>query len=269
MPFHQPDEIRYYTFDSLDAEGLVHGILTRRGGVSPAPWSSLNLGGTVGDDLQCVQENRRRAFAALQCSPEASYDVWQVHGIQAVCAEAPRLPGQPHLQADAILTGVAGLTLFMRFADCVPVLLYDPRRKVVGLVHAGWKGTVLRTAAHAVQAMQARYQTNPQDLLAAIGPSIAPHHYQVGQEVIEQARAAFGERVNEVLRFRNGSEADSGVKFDLWAANRLVLEEAGVRHVETCEICTACNLEDWYSHRAEAGKTGRFGALLSLQQKRK
>ena len=264
MPFHQSGELRYYSFDSLEAHGLVHGILTRQGGVSRAPWASLNLGGTVGDDPDAVQQNRLRAFSALNCRLESFYDVWQVHSATVVFADAPRPPEQAHLQADAILTDVPGVALFMRFADCVPILLYDPHHKAIGLVHAGWKGTVARIAALAVQAMQARYRSDPRDLLAAIGPSIGEHHYPVGQDVVQQVQAAFGEQAGEVLHIHHGMQADSGVKFDLWNANRLVMEEAGVRQVEVSGLCTACNLQDWYSHRGEAGKTGRFGALIRL-----
>ena len=147
MPFHQSDEIRYYTFESLEDAGICHAAITRQGGVSPQPWSSLNVGGTVGDDAGRVRENRRRSFRALGSPFESLFDVWQVHGTEVVCAKRRARLSQPHLKADAILTDQPGVTLFMRFADCVPIFLYDPLKKVVGLVHAGWQGTVKKTAA--------------------------------------------------------------------------------------------------------------------------
>jgi hypothetical protein len=222
------------------------------------------VGGTVGDDGENVAENRRRSFAALGRPPDSLFDVWQVHGNQVARADAPRPLHQPHQPADAIITDRPGLSLFMRFADCVPIFLYDPLHRAIGLAHAGWQGTLKRTAAAAVQAMQAQYGSRPAELLACIGPSIGAHHYPVGPEVVRQARQAFGAEAAEFLRSSNGSGADSTVQFDLWSANRLVLTGVGVRQIEVCELCTACDLENWYSHRAEKGETGRFGALIAI-----
>jgi hypothetical protein len=264
MPFHQPDEIRYYTFDSLDDAGITHAVLTRRGGVSLQPWSSLNVGATVGDEPGFVHENRLRSFQAFGRRLESLFDVWQVHSKDVVCAQAPRPPEQSHHKADAILTDRPGVTLFMRFADCVPILLHDPVKQVAGLVHAGWLGTVQQVAVAAIQAMQACYGSRPQDILAGIGPSIAAHHYEVGPEVAAQVRAAFGADTPGLLSPSNGGGASGRELLDLWAANRLSMEQAGVRRVEVAGICTACNLEDWYSHRGEMGRTGRFGALIAL-----
>ncbi len=264
MPFLQSDEIRYHTFESLEETGVVHAIISRQGGVSPQPWASLNVGGTVGDEAPRVLENRRRSFRALGRKFESLYDVWQVHSTEVVCTDAPRPLDQPHLKADAILTDQPGVTLFMRFADCVPIFLYDPIRQVVGLVHAGWQGTVKKTAAYAVRAMQARYCSRPQDILAGIGPSVGAHHYEVGPEVVVQVQQAFGAEATDLLKSANGGGETSGVQFDLWRANQVVLEEVGVQQIEVANICTACHMEDWYSHRGEKGQTGRFGALIGL-----
>ncbi|MCC7129461.1 MAG: peptidoglycan editing factor PgeF [Anaerolineae bacterium] len=266
MPFHQKDTIRYHTFELLDDAGVPHASISRQGGVSPEPWASLNLGGTVGDERPRVLENHRRAFRALSRPFESRYDAWQVHGVEVVCADAPRPIDQPHARADAILTDAPEVTVFMRFADCVPIFLYDPVRQVVGLVHAGWKGTVNQAARVAVQTMVERYRSQPRDILAGIGPSIGPHHYEVGPEVVELVRKAFGADASGLLLGANGSGAKSAVKFDLWNANRLSLEAAGVRQIEVAEICTACHPDMWYSHRGENGKTGRFGALIGLSR---
>jgi len=262
MPFHQPDEIRYLTFDSLDEAGVAHAVFTRRGGVSPAPWNSLNVGGLVGDDPARVVENRRRCFESQGLFPESMYDVWQVHGNDVVIAEAPRPLNQPHLKADSILTDKPGVTLFMRFADCVPIVMYDPVRSVVGIAHAGWQGTVKKTASQAIRAMQEHYHSNPKDLLAAIGPSIGAHHYVIGDDVAQRVRDAFGEDSKELLD--STDKMNMGIRFDLWAANRLILEDSGVQHIEEAQWCTVCHLDDWYSHRGDRGKTGRFGVMISL-----
>jgi YfiH family protein len=261
MPFHQPDSIRYFTFDSLDQAGVIHAVFTRRGGVSPEPWDSLNVGGLRGDDPARVLENRVLSFRALGCIPESVYDVWQVHSAEVICSDVPRA-NQPHRKADAILTDRSTVTLFMRFGDCVPVLLYDPIRKVVGIAHAGWQGTVKKTVSATVSTMTTTYGSQPGDILAAIGPSIAAHHYQVGPEVVNQVELAFKADATRLLM----KETDGQTTLDLWAANRLVLEQAGVTQIEIAGICTACHTQDWYSHRAEAGLTGRFGVLIALFQ---
>jgi YfiH family protein len=260
MPFHTFDAIRYLTFD-IFPPNVVQAVFTRHGGLSPEPWASLNFGGGVGDERPRVRENRYRAFDALGRARQSMFDVWQVHSADVVIANAPHphFNNPPEFKADAILTDNPAVTLFMRFADCVPVLLHDPRKGVVGVVHAGWMGTVKKTVGQAVKMMKAAYDSKPGDILAAIGPSIGPDHYEVGADVVAQVRASFNGDSNNLLRTHDGH-----VHFDLWAANRLTLEQAGVGQVEVAGLCTACHPEDWYSHRAQKGKTGRFGALIAL-----
>jgi polyphenol oxidase len=261
MPFHQTGIIRYLTFESLEVPGLVHGVFTRHGGVSPAPWDSLNMGGYIGDDLEHTYLNRVRAFDALGRDPESVFDVWQVHSTDVICSNAPRPRDVPHQKADAILTNNPAITLFMRFADCVPVLFYDPVKRVVGLAHAGWRGTVKQVVTATVEKMVSVYDCRPTDIRAGIGPSIAAHHYEVGANVVEQAQETFGRHADAFLLSKNGA-----AHFDLWAANRFLLEQAGVRQIEVSGLCTACHPEDWFSHRGEQGKTGRFGALIALKE---
>ena len=258
MAFHSKQGIRYYQFEHL-GDGLIQAVFTRRGGLSPRPWAELNMGGTVGDDPQRVRENRQLALAALGRDPGSVYDVWQVHGVNVAIAETARPPEEPHLQADVILTGRPGITLMMRFADCVPVFLHDPVHKIIGIAHAGWMGTVQGVARVAVKAMQAHFDSKPEDILAAIGPSIGPDHYGIGPDVASQVRQAFGQEASGLL----GDEAGA-ITFNLWEANRLTLEQAGVKQIEMAGICTACHTEDWFSHRAENGRTGRFGAIIAL-----
>lgn len=260
MPFFQSDVLRYYAFDSLSEGGLSHAVFTRHGGVSPAPWASLNMGGTVGDDLERVAENRRRAFRTLGRNPDSLYDAWLVHSTDVVVARSPRLPGEVHKKADVLLTDRPQVTLLMRFADCVPILFYDPLHRAAGIAHAGWQGTIKRVAAAAVEAMHAEYGTRPEDILAAIGPSIGPDHYPVGDDVAAQVRGAFGQEASFLLPEFNGA-----LCFDLWAANRLVLAHAGVKYIDEAGLCTVCHNHDWFSHRGENGETGRFGVLLWVE----
>lgn len=258
MAFLTAAGIQYYQFERL-GDGLKQAVFTRRGGSSPEPWASLNMGGSVGDDPVRVRQNRNRALLAMNCTPESVFDVWQVHGTDVAIAEAPRADQSRYIQADAILSNKPGITLLMRFADCVPIFLHDPVHKVIGIVHAGWMGTVHRMAQVAVETMQARFDSAPSEILAGIGPSIGPDHYEVGPDVIAQVRRSFGQQASSLLVDHAGA-----AHFDLWLANQLILEEAGIQQIEVAGLCTACNISDWYSHRAEKGHTGRFGAIIAL-----
>lgn len=260
MPFHQLDSIHYYTFDSFDDAGAIHGVFTRRGGVSPAPWASLNVGGLRGDDPKNVYKNRVLSFQAFNRAPDSVYDVWQVHSTDVITTTGRRPMSVRHRKADAILSDRPEVTLFMRFGDCVPILLFDPFREVIGVAHAGWLGTVNGIVTETIMTMEAVYHSNPKDILAAIGPSIAAHHYEVGPEVVEQVEAAFGHDAKYLLEYTG-----EAIHLDLWKANHVLLERSGVRNIENPAICTACNLKDWYSHRGESGKTGRFGVLIALK----
>ena len=258
MPFHQSGDLRFFTFDLFDQYGLVHGFFTRHGGVSPSPWDSLNLGGTVGDVRENVVENRKRIFDVMGRSVSSIFDCWQVHGTDVICTEAPRPLDEPHLKADAILTDRPEITLFMRFADCVPILLFDPVRSVTGMVHAGWRGTLDGVVVKAVERMQSQYGSHPADILAGIGPSVCVDHYEVGPEVIEATRKSFGSDFGLVLKPNH-----QATHLDLWKANQILLERGGVHQIETAGICTFAQKEDWFSHRGDQGKTGRFGAILA------
>jgi polyphenol oxidase len=259
LSFHERSGLKYFSFDIFKDAPLKQGLFTRKGGISPEQWSSLNLGGTNGDSRANVIENRKRIFQVMDRDVESIFDVWQVHGTETVCTDRPRPLDSAHQQADIILTDRPEITLFMRFADCVPIFLYDPEKRVIGIVHAGWQGTVKKAPAVAVQRMVSAYGCRAENILAGIGPSIGAHHYQVGDDVVHRARGAFKEQADEVLIKRDGV-----TYFDLWKANRISLNNEGVQSVEIAGLCTACNIEDWYSHRAEAGKTGRFGALLAM-----
>ena len=214
----------------------------------------------MGDDPGNVFENRRLSFQAVGQPVESLSDSWLIHGIDVFVYDNPRPLNQKYPpKADIILTDNPYVSLFMRYADCVPIILFDPIRKAIGLAHAGWQGTLKMVGRRAVEAMSAKYGSKPEDILAMIGPSIGPDNYKVGEEVIKTVENAFGSDAPGLL-----PKYDDSTHFDLWEANRMVLANAGVIHIEVSGICTGENVDDWYSHRAEQGKTGRFGALLSL-----
>jgi YfiH family protein len=260
MQFHQPDRVRYYSFDIFKGEAITHAIFTRVGGVSLNQWSSLNVGLTVGDDPSHVAENRRLSFLTVNRPLNTLSDSWLIHSKDVFIYDFPRPLHQRYPpKADIILTDKPEVTLFMRYADCVPILLFDPVKQVVGLAHAGWQGTVKKVGAVAVKAMNKKYGSKPADILGAIGPSIGPDRYEIGDETVEIVKMAFGDEAGEVLpRYKHA------VHFDLWKANQMTLEKAGLKQVELAGICTAENLHDWFSHRGSKGKTGRFGVILGL-----
>ena len=258
MPFHEHNELRYYSFD-IFSKSIKQAVFTRHGGVSLAPWHSLNLGGSVGDDPAHVAENRVRVFTAMGCEPASIHDVWLIHGTSIVYADAPRPLDQPSAKADIIFTDNPNVSLFMRFGDCVPILFHDPKKHVIGIAHAGWMGTVRGVVQTAVEGMQSHYGCKPEDIVAGIGPSIGVDHYEVGADVISQFQEKYNKDADQILQTRNGS-----TYLDLWTANAIQLRNAGVEQIQVSGLCTACHLDDWFSHRAEKGKTGRFGAIMAL-----
>jgi YfiH family protein len=251
--------IRTYHFNNLTRSEIFHAIFTRQGGVSQFPYESLNFGGTVGDKPTHVLENHKRAFMAINKPLESRFDVWQVHGKDIIITEHPRTDSEKHQKADGIITARPGITLMMRFADCVPVMVADPVKKIVGIYHAGWQGTHLKIGAEFINTMKSMFHSNVENLIAGIGPSICTDCYQVGEDLKLKFRDAFGKKGDRFLKVFNGS-----YHLDLWMANRLILEECGLQNIEVAGICTAHNKSEWYSHRGEFGKTGRFGAIISL-----
>ncbi|HWQ04750.1 MAG TPA: peptidoglycan editing factor PgeF [Longilinea sp.] len=260
MAMVENDSLRLFTFNNFPKGEVIQGIYSRNGGVSPSPWASLNLGGLNGDIRVNVIENRRRIFQNIGRSVESIYDVWQVHSADIICTDQPRPLDAPHKKADGIVTNRSEITLFMRFADCVPILFYEPEKRVVGIAHAGWQGTVKNIAAQTVKKMCDVYGCKAANIYAGIGPSIGPDHYEVGMDVAERVKATLAEKASDVLR-----PYQNKFRLDLWKTNQLLLQQVGVKHIEVAGICTACHLEDWYSHRGEHGNTGRFGALIALR----
>jgi YfiH family protein len=222
-----------------------HGFTTRRGGASTPPFASLNLGGAVGDEAEAVEANWRalRAATGLEFAR-----VRQVHGDRVLVARAPSPPVE---EADAVLSTTPGLAASVAVADCVPVLIGDPRSGGVVAVHAGWRGTLARVAARAVEALGREVGAHTCDLLAAIGPAIGPCCYEVSPDLAQVFRADLGARVAEPHA--------GGSRVDLWLANEIVLRQAGLcrERIEVLGRCTACEPGAFYSHRRERGRTGR------------
>ncbi len=252
------DGLVYYQFESL--RGVRHGVFTRLGGVSQAPFHALNVGATVGDAPENVRQNRRRIFEEMAVSEDSVRTTWQVHGADVLVVDGDTPQSWPPLEADGIITQQPGLALMMRFADCVPLLLYDPICQAIGIAHAGWPGTLAGVGPAIVEAMQRAFGCHPANILAGIGPSIGPCCYEVGSEVADGVQRAFDGAAETLLKPGKRERPH----FDLWAANALALREAGVEQIETAGICTSCRADLFFSHRADHGQTGRFGAVVVL-----
>ncbi len=251
--------IGIYQFNMWADAPLTHGVFTRQGGISAGPWDGLNLGGTVGDDPQAVAENHRRAYASLGLDAARACTVWQVHGADTVIAHHPTPHRKWINRADGMVTNQPGVPLMMRYADCVPILFYDPVQRVVGIAHAGWRGTLQGAQTSVVLTMRDAFGSNPAHIQAGIGPSIGPADYQVGEEVVAQVRDTFGTTEGLITRAEDGS-----AYLDLWEANHRQLAAAGLDQIEISGISTARQTDEFYSHRAEQGRTGRFGAVIAL-----
>lgn len=250
----------FYRFEGLAGEsGLNHALFTRQGGVSPPPFASLNVGHTVGDDLDAVRVNHQRALTALGWRREDVATCYQVHGTR-VAVVGPNDRGQVRPETDALVTADASVVLMLRFADCVPVLFFDRRQRAVGLAHAGWRGVVAGVVASTVTKLVEVFGSRPADLWAGIGPSIGRCCYEVGHDVVDQVTDA----LNGLRPFRRVNDQ---VHLDLWSAVHYQLEEAGVGQIEVAELCTACHTDEWFSHRAERGRTGRFGVVIGFDRK--
>lgn len=252
------DGVVLYRFEGLsEAKGLIHAVLTRIGGVSQGPYATLNLGHTVGDDLAAVEENHRRALGALGMEPARVVSPYQVHGARVGVVGHAHL-GTVQPATDALVTTVPGVPLLMRFGDCAPVLLLDPVRRAVGIAHAGWRSVAAGVVGATIRTMTERLGCDPVHLRAGIGPAIGPCCYEVGPEVAEAVEATCPPGAHVV------HNANGRPHLDLPAAVQAQLRAAGVEQIENAGLCTSCHVEEFFSHRAEQGRTGRFGVVMEL-----
>lgn len=252
-----------YTFEQLAVYPIVAHVTARHGGVSPAPFSSLNFSVARGDDPDNVIENRKRLAAVLGYDYVQRVYCQQVHGTGIAKVDARDL-GKVQESCDGAVTDAAHVPLSLIFGDCVPVLLYDRRKQVLACVHAGWRGTVNGASTAALWSMIAGYGTNPADVLACIGPSIGPDSYEVGEEVVEMAHAKLP-NADALLDYKNGK--GSRPYFNLWEANATQLEAEGVQraNIEIAGIDTSQRTDDFFSHRAEKGLCGLFALVAWLK----
>lgn len=255
------DGLPTYHFESLNAEALVHAVFTRLGGVSSGPFATLNVGSSVGDDPASVAENQKRVHARLGVSADQVATAHLVHGNHVAVVEAQDA-GRVFPATDALVTTAPGMALLLRFADCQPILLYDPVNHALGLVHAGWRGVALGIARRAVETMQSSFGSDPASLLAGLGPAIGPCCYIVGDNVATAMGYALP-NWRQVMKLE-----DEGWRLDLPAANAQQLAAAGVQHIEHADLCTCTHSDEFFSHRATQGHTGRFAMAAYLKPRK-
>ena len=263
--------VTYLTWPEFEKiPGFVNGFSTRLGGVSEGIYSSMNLSFTRGDKEEAVRENYNRISAALGFSPEDIVTSDQTHtaNVRVITAEdrgngitKPR----PYTDVDGMITNVPGLVLATFYADCVPLYFADPVHKAVGLSHSGWRGTAAGIGAVTVKELQKHYGTRPEDIYAAIGPSICQDCYEVSEDVILEFQKTFSRELWKDIFYR---KENGKYQLNLWEANRQILLGAGIlpEHISMPNLCTCCNPEFLYSHRASQGKRGNLGAFLGIKR---
>ncbi len=248
MFFEKKEKLFVGRFGPLYRNRIVgHGFSTRRGGISVPPYDSLNLGYKTGDTQKHIEENRKRFFQAIKISSEQLAIPEQIHDNKILNVYNPG----NYPAADGLITNISGIVLSVQIADCLPVFLFDPVHRAIGLIHTGWRGTSEKISQKAVKAMTDHFHTKPEDLQIFFGPSIGPCCYTVGPDVSEHFSKQY---------LING-------KLDLWMCNKDQLIRAGApaKQIMMSRLCTACHPEWFFSHRCSGGKTGRMMALFTLK----
>lgn len=272
--------VEYLTYPSISRlDGIVHAFSTRIGGVSEGIYESMNLSFTRGDDEERVRENFRRFTAAIGIEYESVVMSDQTHttNVRRVTAK-DRGNGltrpKDFFDTDGLITNEPGVALICSFADCVPLFFVDAENKAIGLTHSGWRGTVGRIGRNTIQKMGEEFGSRPENIIAAIGPSICVDCYEVSEDVALSFINEFGDRASEIVFKQKDYYREHGIEreavegkyqLDLWKANEIVLTEAGIRpeNLSCTNICTCCNPDYLFSHRASHGQRGNLvGALM-------
>ena len=242
---------------------VLHFSSTRIGGSSEANYSSLNLGFNSGDNYGNVITNRNKLCSALEINSKRFVFPKQTHTAttKVISDDFFSEKGDPLqylLDTDALITNLKGICIAVKTADCVPVLLYDPRKKVVAAIHAGWRGTAQNIVFKTVQKLKDEFDTDPSDLIAGIGPSISPGAYEVGSDVYNQFDPMFYEDTDPL-------QTDKKL-LNLWKANHQQLIMGGVnsQNIEIAQLCTWSDSELFFSARRDGAKTGRMATGIMM-----
>lgn len=245
---------------ALEAAGFTNGFSTRLGGVSPFPENSLNLAGYDEDPAENIEENRRRFLSVFDGEYELA-TVWQIHSDKIRLVSDNEDVANSEERADALFSKLKGVLLGVKTADCVPVLIGDPVSGAFAAVHAGWRGTVQSIVAKTIERMSEAFNTDPANLVAAIGPAASCKSYEIGQDVIDAFAANFSDSGKYFETTHDGHAL-----VDLHAANRDQLTAAGVRsaHIHIAPLCTMERTDLFFSYRVEKKLYGKTGRLMSV-----
>ena len=260
--------LQFSIFNQTDM--VKHGFSTRLGGVSTGIYASMNLGQSREDDPEKVQRNYRIIADTIGVSTEWMVCSDQTHttNVKVVTKEDAGkglLQPKDYQDIDGLITNVPGLCLVTYYADCVPLLFLDPVQKVIASSHSGWRGTVGHMGEITIQKMQREFGCRPEHILAAIGPSICQDCYEVSEDVIQQFQQAFPENIWADLYYR---KENGKYQLNLWKANEWILLNSGIlpEHLAVTNLCTCCNSDLLFSHRASHGKRGTLAAFLALKE---
>ena len=260
----------YLEYPLFQKTGIVTSAFsTRLGGVSEGYYSSLNLSFDRGDDPARVLENFKRIGASMGVNVEDMVLSKQTHttNVRVVTAEDKGrgiMQERNYTDVDGMITNVPGICLVTSYADCVPLYFVDPVKKAIGLSHSGWRGTVGKIGKNTVQLMQENFGSKPEDLLAAVGPSVCMDCYEVSEDVIEQFKEAFEKKYWELFFYK---KENGKYQLNLWKANELIFLESGIlpEHMAITNVCTHCNSKILYSHRTMGNNRGNLCAFLALK----
>ncbi len=266
----QVGEVMYLSYPLIENTGLVkHGFSTRIGGVSKGIWDSMNLSFSRGDDENAVRENFRRIAEAIGVEVESLVFASQTHttNIRKVTAKDKGkgfcVP-LDYQDVDGLITNEPGICLTTFYADCVPLFFVDPVHRAIGLSHSGWRGTVGKIGAETLRMMEKEYGTRTEDVIAAIGPSICQECYEVSGDVIEEFKQAFDKVYWEDIFYQKKNKK---YQLNLWKANEIILESSGIpkKNIAVSNVCTFCNSELLFSHRATNGMRGSLAAFMAIK----
>ncbi|MBX7150679.1 peptidoglycan editing factor PgeF [bacterium] len=251
MDVHYSDGIGFGRFKSFEPFSEVAAFFTtRKGGVSTAPYDSLNMGLGTEDVRESVEENRRRFFQAVNISQDRIVRQKQVHEDRIRYVTEPGFVDQ----TDACFTDRKNVFLTVTVADCVPIFFYEPRKQVVGVIHAGWRGTEKAIALKTINQVTSKFQIDPTEIVAIIGPSISMQQYEISEDVAEKFDPQF--------IHRNGFIKPH---LDLWQANASQLRTAGVENITISGLCTVEYGDLFFSHRGSGGKSGRMIGIIGIK----
>ena len=270
MNKHTQDKVEYLSFESLDALGCVRNVFTtRKGGISTGIHASMNLSFTNGDDPERIRQNFDIISKVIGVSSDHIVRTMQTHTTNVLKVTEDMvyddgvLHDPPGEDIDGLITDVTGVALATFYADCVPLYFVDPVRKVIGLSHSGWRGTVAGMAQITPEKMCDTYACNPADIYAAIGPSICKNCYEVDDVVADRIKEAFPSDYQSML---HPGKSPGKYQLDLWEANKRFMIRAGIReeNIEISGLCTCENPDYLFSHRASGGRRGNLAAFLML-----